>query len=50
MNNAIIPESIPEEMTCFVVGFEKLSSYPTKGDHKFSKRYLICIKLITKQN
>ena len=28
-------------MTRFVVGFEKLSSYPRKGYHKFSKK--ICI-------
>ena len=44
MHNAIIPELIPEKMTCFVVGFEKLSSYPIKGNHKFSKKYCICIR------
>ena len=43
MYNAIIPKLIPEKMTCFVVGFEKLSIYPTKGDHEFSRKYCICI-------
>ena len=48
MYNAIIPQLIPEKMTCFVVGFEKLSIYPTEGDHEFSKN--IVFVLIIKQS
>ena len=33
-------------MTRFVVGFEKLSSYPRKGYHKFSKK--ICISKLVR--
>ena len=43
MRNAIITELIFHlEMTRFVVGFGKLSSYP-KGDHKFSEKFCIFI-------
>ena len=51
MLNATIPELVFHlEMTRFIAGFKKLSSYPTKCYRNFSSKFRICIDYLPLKN
>ena len=51
MLNATIPELVFHlEMTRFIAGFKKLSSYPAKCYHNFSSKFRICIDYLPLKN